>query len=82
MQIVLPELPDEVGFVSRQHETPGVLVEDGGRIISVPCLVKDDVGGNEMLFTTTQMKEYAFSAILDTYKQFGKPIDKTKAYYI
>jgi hypothetical protein len=80
MEIILPVLPREVGFISRQFETPGVLVEDGGKIISVPSLIKDDIGGNEMLYTTTQMKEYAFAAILETYRKFGKSADE--AYYI
>jgi hypothetical protein len=80
MEIILPPLPGEVGFICRQYETPGVLIEDGGKIVSVASLVKDDVGGNELLFTTSQLKEYAFIAVRDVYKKFGKPFDE--AYYI
>lgn len=80
MEIILPPLPKEVGFICRQYETPGVLVEDGGKIISVASLIKDDVGGNEMLYTTTQMKEYAFLAMIETYRKLGKSTDE--AYYI
>ncbi len=63
MLVKLPKLPKEVGFIIREFETPGLLVEDGGKIISTSHLVSDDVPGNEMLFTTTQMREYAFKAV-------------------
>jgi hypothetical protein len=58
-----PKLPNPVGKVTRQHETPGHMVADGGRIISVGFLIVDDVSTLEDLYTTSQMKEYATQSL-------------------
>lgn len=46
-------LPTPAGFVTRIHKD-GILVQDGGEIISVPFLTDDTVKSTE-LFTTKQM---------------------------
>lgn len=65
--IILPKKPQEVGFIVRKHETPGVMVADGGRIHSIACLIDDNtIGGN--LYTEAQLEEYALKALADAYK--------------
>lgn len=53
-----PPLPKPVGKVTRKHETLGHMVADGGRIISVPFFIVDDVSVLENLYTTSQMHDY------------------------
>ena len=46
---------EPVGYIARKHKD-GILVVDGGRIISESFLVSDDVSGNN-LYTEHQMRE-------------------------
>jgi hypothetical protein len=64
MQLILPSLPKPVGMVTHHHETPGVLVEHGGKIISTFHPLIENVSPNEFLYTTTQLKEFALQAII------------------
>lgn len=57
----LPPLPEAIGFITRKHEN-GVLVSDGGRIVSIACLTDDQAPQGD-IFTTDQMRTYARAAL-------------------
>ena len=53
-----------VGFIVRRHKN-GVLVKDGGKIISEAALISEDVIGRD-LYTESQMREAIERAVILT----------------
>lgn len=84
MKFDFPKLPIPVGMIVKEHEIPGQLVANGGRIISKPSLFDvQDVRctANEFLFTTTQIQDFALMAVLKERKRLGI-VECSDPYYV